>query len=251
MDEENVQSTPHEETAQTQQPTARDLGIPIAIVIAGLAIAVAIFFGGRVGNRDIRPADTGSAAGTSTGTVDPVTSADHILGNPDAKVVVVEYSDTECPFCKVFHPTLQRIMNEYGKDGKVAWVYRHYPLPFHTKSPHEAEATECAAKLGGNKMFWSYLGKVFDITPANNQLDPAELPKIAKKLGLDETAFNNCLSGDTLKPVIQKDIESGGRAGLQGTPYSIILVNKKKVDIINGAQPYEVVKSQIEQALRK
>ena len=227
---------------------ARDLGVPIAIVIAGLAIAVAIFFGGRGDNR----ASTGTVApkGNSAITVDPVTAADHILGNPNAKVVIVEYSDTECPFCKMFHPTLQKIMDEYGKDGKIAWVYRHYPLPFHTKSPHEAEATECANKLGGNAKFWEYLNKVFEITPANNQLDPAELPKVAQAIGLDVTAFNECLAGGEMKSIVDKDIESGNRTGLQGTPYSILLVSGKVVDSVNGAQPYEVVKSQVDRALK-
>src|SRR6185436_7093141 len=82
--------------------------------------------------------------------MEPVTEKDHILGNPNAEVIMVEYSDLECPFCKEFHSTLRRVMNEYGKDGKVAWVYRHFPIDsLHPKARKEAEATECAAELGG------------------------------------------------------------------------------------------------------
>jgi protein-disulfide isomerase len=249
MEEENVDIV--EIVPEVEQPAAsskQNLAIPAAIVIAGLAIAAAIFFGGKGG---ASPAAPGGAANNGPVTVDPVTSSDHILGNPNAKVMIVEYSDLECPFCKSFQPTIQRIMDEYGKDGKIAVAYRHFPLPFHTKSPHEAEAAECANKLGGNDIFWKYITKIYEITPANNGLDPAELDTVAKGLGLNMTAFDKCLSSGEMKAVITKDMASGTKAGLQGTPYSVILVNKKVVDTINGAQPYESVKAQVEAALAK
>ena len=236
------------ENTEVKKHSAQTLAVPIAIVVAGLSIAVAIYWGGK-----------GSAGGNVTApvqknpsevSVDPVTPADHLLGDPNAKVVIVEYSDTECPFCKMFHPTLKRIMSDAGTSGNVAWVYRHFPLPIHSRSPHEAEAVECANKIGGNAKFWEYLDKVFDITPANNQLDPAELPRIAKTVGLDVTKFNACLGSGEMKSVIDNDIASGTRAGLQGTPYSVILVNKKVVGFISGAQPYETVKAQILDALK-
>ena len=231
------------EQVQTPAPTTQTYAVPFAIVIAGLAIAGAIYFG------DNKKVATGDA-GQIPATVEPVAATDHIIGNPNAKVIIVEYSDTECPFCKSFHPTMQRIMNEYGEGGKVAWVYRHFPLPFHTKAPKEAEATECANKLGGNTKFWEYLNNVFEITTGNDQLDPAELPKIAVKIGLDETSFNTCLSSGEMKTKVDKDIASGSKAGVSGTPFSIVLVNKKPVSSINGAQPYEVVKATIEEALK-
>lgn len=222
----------------------QNYAIPFAIVIAGLAIAGAIYFGG--GGKKAFP----TSAAQPSGTVDPVVSTDHILGNPNAKIVIVEYSDTECPFCKSFHPTMQRIMSEYGTSGNVAWVYRHFPIPKHTKAPKEAEATECANKLGGNTKFWEYTNMVFDVTPGNNQLDPAELPKIAKSVGLDVTAFNKCLNSGEMKKIVDAGIASGNKAGVSGTPYSIILVDKKPVSGINGAQPYDVVKSQIDELLK-
>lgn len=227
-------------TVSTAPQTTQNYAIPFAIVIAGLAIAGAIYFGD--GKKGVLP-----SVGTQGAiTVDPVTSADHILGNPNAKVVIVEYSDTECPYCISFHPTMNRIMNEYGKNGNVAWVYRHFPIASrHPKAHFEAQATECAFKLGGNPKFWEYLNKLIEVTPGNNNLDPVELPKIAKTVGLDVTAFNTCLTSGEMKTVVDAGLASGNKAGVSGTPYSIILVNKKAVDGINGAQPYEVVKAQI------
>lgn len=231
------------ENTTTQAPAPQNYAIPFAIVIAGLAIAGAIYFG------DGKQA---AVAAEQKGVVDPVTSADHIIGNPNAKVIIVEYSDTECPFCKTFHATMNRIMSEYGTDGKVAWVYRQFPIEsLHpVKAHNEAEATECANKLGGNTKFWEYINKVFEITPSNNRLDQTELPKIAKAIGLDETEFTKCLENDEMKAVVDAGIASGNKAGVSGTPYSIILVNKKAVSGINGAQPYEQVKAQIEELLK-
>lgn len=230
------------EPEQILTPVSQNYAVPFAIVVAGLAIAAAIYFGD--GNKGA------AAAQAPRADLAPITADDHILGNPNAKVVVVEYSDTECPFCKSFHPTMQRIMNEYGESGKVAWVYRHYPLPFHTKAPKEAEATECANKLGGNTKFWEYANKIFEITPGNNQLDPVELPKIATTIGLDEAAFNSCLASGEMKARVDRDLASGEKAGVRGTPHSLILVNKKVMSTVDGAQPYENVKAQIEEALK-
>lgn len=235
-----------EETNTTPQtPIKQNYAIPFAIVIAGLAIAGAIYFGD--GKKGALPAADVQAKGE----VDQVTSTDHIIGNPNAKLVIVEYSDTECPYCKSFHSTMQRIMSEYGEGGKVAWVYRQFPIAsLHPKAHYESQATECANKLGKNTKFWEYLNKVFEITPSNNGLDPAELPKIAKTIGLDVTAFNECLESGEMKAVVDAGLASGAKAGVSGTPYSIILVDKKVVGGINGAQAYETVKAQIDALLK-
>ncbi|MDQ5961639.1 MAG: hypothetical protein QG669_31 [Patescibacteria group bacterium] len=81
---------------------------------------------------------------------------DRYLGNINADVVIIEYSDIDCPFCKRFHPTMERIAQEYG--SKIAWVYRHFPLDsLHPEARTKAEATECVAQLAGNEVFWKYL----------------------------------------------------------------------------------------------
>lgn len=180
----------------------------------------------------------------------PVSKDDHIRGNPDASVKIVEYSDTECPFCKRFHPTMLQVMDEYGKDGKVAWVYRHFPLDqLHSKARKEAEATECAAELGGNDTFWSYLDRLMEVTPANNGLDLAELPKIAEYVGLDTAKFNECLSSGRYAQKIEKHVQDAIATGGQGTPWSIVVGKNGKKYPLSGAQPYEAVKQLIDSAL--
>jgi len=222
--------------------------VPLAIVIAGGLIALAIYFGGGSTGA---PTTNNNASNTETDQFEvlPVTSKDHIIGNRNADLVIVEYSDTECPFCKIFHVTMHQIVSDYK--GRVAWVYRHFPIvQLHSKAPKEAEATECANELGGNQVFWNYLDKLFETTNSNDSLNPTELPKIASAVGLDVTAFNTCLSSGKYTEFMTKSVEEAVKAGAQGTPYSVIVPKKGQRVIINGAEPIESVKLKIDALLK-
>jgi predicted DsbA family dithiol-disulfide isomerase len=94
------------------------------------------------------------------------------------------------------------------------------------------------------------LNKVIEITPSNNGLDAAKLPEIAKEVGLDVVAFNTCLSNGETAEIVDAGIASAARAGAQGTPYSLVVVGGEIVGVINGAQPYEIVKAQIDELLK-
>lgn len=190
----------------------------------------------------------------AAGTVKPVDGNDHIRGNLEAPVKLVEFSDFECPFCKRVHATLMQVMAEYGKAGRVAWVYRHFPLDsLHKKARKEAQASECANELGGNDAFWAYTDKLFDITPSNDRLDLSLLPKIAEDLGLDRGAFEACLSGDMrggkYADHIESDYQDAISSGGTGTPYIVIVAPNGEVLPISGAQPYAAFKSIIDLAL--
>ena len=225
--------------------------VPLSIIIAGGFVAVAIFFGAKTNTQNIAAAPTANPNGAVvTGQVDPVTAKDNIVGNINAKVVVVEYSDYECPFCKSFHKTMQQVMNTYKPD-QVAWVYRQFPIAqLHSKAPKESEAGLCANDLGGNKGFWDFTNRIFDVTTSNNTLDPAELPNIAQFAGLDVTAFNNCLSSGKFTKAVLDDVAAAARAGAQGTPYSVAITQSGKKLPINGAQPFDQVKSIIDSLLQ-
>ncbi len=206
------------------------LSTPVAIIIAGVIIAGAIMLvqTGKVGTKTPSSNEPEAVVQDHQEEIAPVTSADHIQGNiDDAKITIVEYSDLECPFCKVFHQTLETIMGTYHTDNQVAWVYRHFPLDRHPKAPHEAEASECAEELGGNDAFWKYITRLYSITPSNNGLDVAKLPEIAKFVGLDVTKFNTCLASGKYKSKIDSQLADGQRAGANGTPYSILVLKNK------------------------
>lgn len=237
---------------EVKQNNLSSLSTPIAIVIAGTLIAAAVYMG--TSNNGTANAPQPQVAPQQSGDLEamkPVSSNDHIRGNPGAPVKIVEYSDTECPFCKRFHTTMQQVMDEYKEDNKVAWVYRHFPLDqLHPKARKEAEATECAAELGGDDKFWSYLDRLMEITPANNGLDPAELPKIAQYVGLDSALFNECLSSGKYAQKIEEHVQDAVATGGNGTPWSIVVGKNGKKYPLSGAQPYESVKQLIEIALK-
>lgn len=216
-----------------------------AIIIAGLIIAGAILL---KGNEKPSVFKEGTKPSIEKTDLKPVSKEDHINGDLDAKIIIVEYSDLECPFCKVFHQTMHQIS---ATNKNVAWIYRHYPIAgLHKKAPKEAEATECAWEQGGNTAFWQYTDRVFEITTSNDGLDPLELPKIAQSIGLDVIAFNTCLKSGKYAEKVQTSLDEGVRAGVRGTPKSFILVKGKVVDTIDGAEPIEMVRSKIEQALK-
>ncbi|KKU77924.1 MAG: Periplasmic thiol:disulfide interchange protein DsbA [Parcubacteria group bacterium GW2011_GWA2_47_7] len=266
-EKQNAPHSPHEshENAVAPHPSHRadikkkddNLSIPIAIVFAGILIAGAIIFTNNSAPVSsaplaVDPASQGVAPVPKDVDVDllALRADDHIQGNPNADVVIIEYSDTECPFCKRFHDTMVEVMKKYGNSGQVAWVYRYFPLDMHPRAKKEAEGLECAFELGGNDAFWKYADKIFEITPANNGLDVAMIPKIAGMVGLDVPKFTQCLDSGKYTARVQRDFVNGANVGVRGTPYSIIWNRKTGKQIpVNGAYPIENLTQMIDQAI--
>ena len=231
--------------------------LPVSIIIAGLLVGGGIYLNGRMERSAAREQASKNAQVITGGTdisniVRPIDATDHIIGNPKARILVVEYSDTECPFCKVFHNTMLSIMDEYGAKGEVAWVYRHYPaVSLHSNAPKQAEALECAAKLGGSAKFWEYTNKIYEITPSNNGLDMTELPKVATEVGLSMTAFNTCLQSGQYASRVASDIQNAQELGAAGTPYSVIIDTKtNEYYPLEGAYPYADFKTALDLILQ-
>lgn len=247
-------------STQTTKQTSQPFGVPAAIVIAGALIAAAVYFGSSSSKTAAdRSGDTASTGNTAekaaaparpaermVGEVRPVTSADHIRGAQNAQVTVVEYSDLECPFCQRFHSTLQQLVSEYPND--VRWVYRHAPLvQLHSQAPKEAEATECAGEQG---KFWELTDKIFEVTPANDGLNLADLPKLAQEAGVANIQqFQSCLDSGKYAQRVQDDLVDAQNAGMSGTPYSVVIAANGEKFPISGAQPYASVKQIVDQAL--
>ncbi len=227
--------------------------IPAAIIIAGALIAAGIYFGVGGATSQDTTGDTGQKNILElVKNVAPVSNSDHIQGDAKALVTIIGFSDLECPFCKTFHQTMLQLMGEYGAEGKVRWVYRHFPLVnLHSKAPKEAEAAECASEQGGNDMFWKYVTKVFEVTPSNNGLDLAELPNIAAGLGLDKVKFEACLTSGKYKILVESQSQDAQTAGGDGTPFSIIITAKGEYVPVSGAVPLQEMKQKIDAALVK
>jgi len=228
--------------------------VPAAIIIAGGLVAGAVFFGGG-GNTasNGQPTQAVPQPTGSTDSINPVTSADHIKGDPNAPVKIVEYSDFECPFCKRFHDTMNQVMDEYGQGGQVAWVYRHFPLDqLHPKNARRAAvASECANELGGNDAFWKFTDGWFEVSPANDQTDfDAVTTQLVSEIGLDERAFNECLDSGKYDQHIQDDIDNAVATGGRGTPWSVVISPNGETFPLSGAQPYNSVKQLIDISLK-
>lgn len=171
---------------------------------------------------------------------------DHIYGNPQAEISIIEYSDFECPFCKRFHPTPKQIVEAYN--GKVNWVYRHFPLSFHNPGAQkQAEASECANELGGNDAFWKYSDAIYDRTRSNGEGFPvANLTPLATEIGLDGELFRQCLDSGKYAARVNEDVAEGVKIGITGTPASILLHNQTgETRLKTGALPLAAFKADI------
>lgn len=210
---------------------------PVFVVI--LFIIVTLFFVKKIDFNTIKNTTKNNTENTSQNINQE--KNEHILGNENAKIIIVEYSDTECPFCKKFHMTMHQIYENYG--GEVAWVYKHFPIAsLHKKAFNEALATECAFEQGGNQTFWQYVDEIYNRTNSNDSLPTEELTNIAKDLDLDMNSFATCMSTQKYANKVESDINEGISLEIKGTPTSFILINGKIVDQIPGAQSYEKVK---------
>ncbi|MEK7552636.1 MAG: thioredoxin domain-containing protein [Patescibacteria group bacterium] len=229
--------------------------VPVAIIIAGLFVAGAVYYKGPTpsgGLDQVANVASGDQATLKLENLRPVGPDDHILGDPNAPIKIVEYSDLECPFCKSFHQTMNAVMQDYGSSGQVAWIFRHFPLDqLHAKARKEAEATECANELGGNSKFWEYTDKLFSVTPSNDQLDPAQLPLLAEQIGLDKQAFDACLASGRQAERVDQDYQNAIASGGNGTPFPIIITPDNQQIAIAGAVPIEGMRQLINGLLEK
>lgn len=245
------------EPEHVQQTNRSSFGIPVAIFFGFALIAAAIYFGGAPIGGDTDTSAVESAPEEQTAQtpdaadVPPVTEDDHIRGNPNAPIMLVEYSDYDCPFCKRFHDTMNRIMAEYGESGDVAWVYRHMPLQqLHPNAPEIAAAAECVGSLGGDEAFWNFTDEIFDNRGSNDPTNMVQLPTYAETAGVSPEAYNECVEEGRFTDRVDGQLQDALDAGARGTPHTFVMVGDQQA-AINGAQPYENVRQIIENLLRQ
>jgi protein-disulfide isomerase len=231
---------------------------PILIFLSiGLAFAVGVLWqkvnslqgGGKTttttgGTAQPQAIAQGKLSEEQTKKIPALTDSDHVRGDRNADIVLIEYSDYQCPFCKQFHPTMQKVLDEYG--DKVAWVYRHFPLDqIHPKARPSAEASECVAELGGEDAFWAFTDTLF---ADQTKLD--DLAAAAVSAGVSKSAFEACVASGRAKDKVEESYQGGITAGITGTPGNLVLNSNGGAWLIPGALPFESVKATIEEALK-
>lgn len=212
--------------------------IPLAIIFGGIIIAGALY-------ASVPKKEAGSGNPELVRLVD---ASDHILGNPAAKVMIVEYSDFDCDFCKTFNETLHQVIANEGTNGDVAWVYRQFPLiEIHPNALAHARASECVAQVADNETFWKFETALFD----NQPVDPSSYGALAQAAGVTGDAFATCYANAaaTLDARIMSDRQNALDMGARGTPYSLILVAGKPPIVMAGGYSYDAVKQLVDEAL--
>ncbi len=174
----------------------------------------------------------------------PSVSEDDIqVGDKDAKVKIIEFSDFQCPYCQAFQlNTIQKILKDYG--DKILFVYKNFPLEFHSQAENAALSVECANEQG---KFEAYSNKLFD---AQNDWGKSEgtqkFKTYAAQTGLSASQFNKCLDDKKYQDNINKDKEEAKNFGISGTP--AIFINDQ---FKSGAVGYEDIKKIIDEELAK
>ena len=229
--------------------------------VLGILLIISIFTSGLGFGSDSSP--TGGAAANNNqpgnnvpaGPVDVSADDDPVLGEKDAPVEIIEFSDFQCPFCRKFWTdTFSQLKTQYIDTGKAKLVYRDFPLDsIHPMAQKSAEAAQCADEQG---KFWEYHDKMYgeqNILDGGSIEGPVQstvtytandLKKWAKDLGLDSSKFDSCLDDGKYEDEVKNDFQDGAQAGVQGTPSFFINGNQ-----LSGAQPFSAFKAAIDAEL--
>lgn len=242
---ETVSSSPMSMPLPQNAMVVLGIGIVLGFVLGHLWTKVNLLEKGTAG---AAPTDQVAQQGDQQGApkelkiAKPNPKEDHWDGPADAQYVLVEYSDFECPFCGSFAPTLAQLKKDYA--GKMAFVFRHFPLSFHPLAQPTAEASECVADLGGNKAFWKFHDDIFAAMP-NVTVDG--LGTFASQAGVNKGAFQTCFDAKKFKAKVEAQFTEGSTAGIAATPTSVIYDMKTgKTAVIEGAQPLAQAKGVID-----
>lgn len=174
------------------------------------------------------------------------------LGSDSAPLVLVEFSDFQCPYCRLFwSDSYSQIKSDYVDTGKLQIVYRDFPLSFHPAAQKSAEAVECAADQDkGWELHDKLYGEEAKLGQGTVEYSVEDIKSWAADIGLDIESFNDCLDSGKYYDEVQQDMNEGVAAGVRGTP--AFLLGKRdgnQVLEISGAQPYSVFKSAIDSLL--
>lgn len=174
---------------------------------------------------------------------------EHSWGDPNAKVVVTDYSDLQCPSCKIYYSDVEKPLKAGPYASKIKYIFKH--LPLESRHPNAQIAAEAAEAAGAQGKFWEYHALLYDRqTPeVSRTWDNAVLTGYAKELGLDTNKFSKELKNHIYRKIVQDDAREAKNKGYTGTP--TIEVNGKKVGKANAIATLEEVTTAINEELAK
>ena len=228
--------------------------LPVSILIAAVLVSGSVLYSSGLKNYPTGGDNPGLVPDGEPADLS-LNSEDVILGDPNAKVTIIEYGDFQCPFCGLFFSEAEaQIREDYVKSGKVKFVYRHFafldssPSITLKESHMAAEATECAKDQG---KFWQFHDEIFeaeiqDGREHNGNLNREFLMSLARKLGLKDLDFAKCFDSHKYADKVQADYEGAQKVGVSATPTSFVDGIK-----LEGARPYSQFKLIIDSQLSK
>jgi len=177
-----------------------------------------------------------------------MSDTDAFLGDKDAPVTIVEFSDYQCPYCAKFHiNAFKEIKEKYIDTGKVKFVYRDFPLSGHPHAYPSALIAECVGDQKGNEGYFAMHDKLFTTVGAGEAFNYDELSQFAvTTVGANAATLKKCFDDEKFKDEIYADMEEASSVGIKGTPGFIV-----GTTVLAGAQPFSVFEAAIEEALKK
>lgn len=171
-----------------------------------------------------------------------------IYGNLSARFTLIEYSETECPFCVKHHPVMKGLVDQ--SEGNINWQWKHLPLGFHNPAAiQQAIVGECVAEQQGNRAFWVYIDEVFKKSAGNGK-GVADLGQLVEEMGVDMGELRKCISSNNMRAVVEADLASAEKFNISGTPATFVVDNQTgKTHLISGAQPAGAFKATINRML--
>ncbi len=225
--------------ARTMRPR-NTLLLPIAVLIAVGIVGFSAWHVSRDGNDDAVASDD-QREELDVEQIRTIQPDDHVFGNPNAQLIFIVYSDFGCPYCRTYHATMHSIINLYGGDGDVAWVYRHLPLvSLHPEAPMYALASECVADLGGNQAFWDFSDDLFEKLEPGVIVEAQGLLDLAEDVGVSRVDFASCMRSNELMDKVEEDFNEIVDAGVVATPYTVVISSEGRTSY-EGAQPFLVL----------
>ncbi|MCH7492507.1 DsbA family protein [Patescibacteria group bacterium] len=207
----------------------------ILLLLGGIVYALTLLAG----------SDSSSDSASQPISVDVVSATDHVKGSPEAKVVLIEYSDFQCPACGSIYPTVKQLAEEFSDTAQI--VYRHYPLrQIHSNAQLAGQASEAASMQG---KFWEMHDKLFENQDNwSDKGNPEDLfITYAEEIGLDTAQFGTDLKSDATKDRVNDDFRSGTAAQVSGTP--TFFLNGERIDNPSGLDDFRTqLQAAIDQA---